>query len=121
MSERDWRIFREDFNISFRGNTDILPIRNWDEGGIPKEIREVWGNVGNCGGGGEGRHSHSTRFLLLGRPGRVECRPSSCGPAPPPEGPPLSPPAIRNYFPAPVLRASAFNLHSDGLRWGRRS
>ena len=41
MSERDWRIFREDFNISFRGNTDILPIRNWDEGGIPKEIREV--------------------------------------------------------------------------------
>ena len=52
MTERDWRIFREDFNISFRGNTDILPIRNWDEGGIPKEIREVWGNVGNCGGGG---------------------------------------------------------------------
>ena len=59
MSERDWRIFREDFNISFRGNTDILPIRNWDEGGIPKEIREVWGSVGKCGvWGRQHRHPH---------------------------------------------------------------
>ena len=41
MTERDWRIFREDFNIQYKGNTDILPIRNWDEAGLPSELRKV--------------------------------------------------------------------------------
>jgi ATP-dependent RNA helicase DDX23/PRP28 len=41
MTERDWRIFREDFNIAYRGSTDILPMRKWEEGGIPKELLEV--------------------------------------------------------------------------------
>lgn len=35
MTERDWRIFREDFNISFKGVASmadsLLPIRNWKE------------------------------------------------------------------------------------------
>jgi len=41
MTERDWRIFREDFNISYKGNSDILPMRNWSEGKIPSELIEV--------------------------------------------------------------------------------
>ena len=53
MTERDWRIFREDFNIQFKGNADILPIRNWDEGGIPKELREVRGQRIDGPGGRE--------------------------------------------------------------------
>ncbi|WIA22903.1 hypothetical protein OEZ86_009840 [Tetradesmus obliquus] len=39
MSERDWRIFREDFNISYKGNANTLPLRNWDEAGLPEPIR----------------------------------------------------------------------------------
>lgn len=46
MTERDWRIFREDFNIQFKGNTSILPIRNWEEGDIPKELRKAIEKVG---------------------------------------------------------------------------
>jgi hypothetical protein len=41
MSERDWRIFREDFNISYKGNANTLPLRNWDEAGLPEPIRMV--------------------------------------------------------------------------------
>lgn len=41
MTERDWRIFREDFNISYKGNANTLPLRNWDEGGLPEPIRMV--------------------------------------------------------------------------------
>ena len=41
MQERDWRIFREDFNIAYKGFNPTLPIRNWDEAGLPKELRKV--------------------------------------------------------------------------------
>jgi hypothetical protein len=41
MTERDWRIFREDFNISYKGNANTLPLRNWDEAGLPEPIRMV--------------------------------------------------------------------------------
>ncbi len=41
MTERDWRIFREDFNIQFKGNTDVLPLRNWDEAKLPDELRKA--------------------------------------------------------------------------------
>jgi hypothetical protein len=41
MTERDWRIFREDFNISYKGNANTLPLRNWDEAGMPEPIRMV--------------------------------------------------------------------------------
>lgn len=42
MTERDWRIFREDFNISYKGNTGgTLPMRNWEEAGLPDELMRV--------------------------------------------------------------------------------
>ncbi len=42
MTERDWRIFREDFSISYKGNTGgTLPLRNWEEAGFPDSIMKV--------------------------------------------------------------------------------
>uniref|UniRef100_T1K5S6 Probable ATP-dependent RNA helicase DDX23 n=1 Tax=Tetranychus urticae TaxID=32264 RepID=T1K5S6_TETUR len=41
MKERDWRIFREDYNIAIKGGKIPNPIRNWDESGLPKEIIEI--------------------------------------------------------------------------------
>lgn len=41
MTERDWRIFREDFNISYKGSNTVLPMRNWEEAKLPKEIMKV--------------------------------------------------------------------------------
>lgn len=43
MSERDWRIFREDFSIGYRGSNIVLPIRNWDEAELPKPIQQARG------------------------------------------------------------------------------
>mmetsp|Transcript_31265 Transcript_31265/g.38654 ORF Transcript_31265/g.38654 Transcript_31265/m.38654 type:complete len:123 (+) Transcript_31265:713-1081(+) len=41
MSERDWRIFREDHEIYIKGGQCPNPIRNWDEAeGIPDAIRD---------------------------------------------------------------------------------
>lgn len=41
MSERDWRIFREDFNITTKGGRIPHPIRYWTEAGLPEEIVHV--------------------------------------------------------------------------------
>ncbi|KAG0681800.1 mRNA splicing protein prp28 [Pichia californica] len=38
MSTRDWRIFKEDFDITVKGNTSDEMIRNWKESSIPKLI-----------------------------------------------------------------------------------
>ena len=43
MTERDWRIFREDFNISYRGHNPTLPLRSWDEADLPGPLAEVRG------------------------------------------------------------------------------
>ena len=41
MSERDWRIFREDNDIIIKGGKCPNPIRNWDEvRGISNAVRE---------------------------------------------------------------------------------
>lgn len=41
MSERDWRIFREDHEIYIKGGQCPDPIRHWDEAtDIPSIIRE---------------------------------------------------------------------------------
>lgn len=42
MTERDWRIFREDFNIAYKGTIpqNALAIRNWDEAGLPEAVRK---------------------------------------------------------------------------------
>jgi len=41
MQERDWRIFREDFNISTKGGNIPRPIRSWDESNIHPTILEI--------------------------------------------------------------------------------
>eukprot|EP00899_Mesostigma_viride_P003847 jgi/Mesvir1/13463/Mv16523-RA.1 len=41
MTERDWRIFREDFNIAIRSGRSIRPMRNWEESGLPKELMQA--------------------------------------------------------------------------------
>ena len=46
MTERDWRIFREDYNITIKGGKIPNPIRNWSESGFPKEILEIIDQVG---------------------------------------------------------------------------
>ncbi|KAL7749346.1 mRNA splicing protein prp28 [Sorochytrium milnesiophthora] len=46
MRERDWRIFKEDFNISTKGGKLPNPIRFWRESNIPKRILDVIEEVG---------------------------------------------------------------------------
>ena len=44
MTERDWRIFREDFSISYKGvsaSATALPIRNWEEADLAKPLMKV--------------------------------------------------------------------------------
>ena len=42
MTERDWRIFREDYHIAIRGGNIPFPMRNWRESNlIPEEILTV--------------------------------------------------------------------------------
>lgn len=46
MRERDWRIFKEDFNISTKGGAIPNPMRNWQESGLPKRLLDVVAQVG---------------------------------------------------------------------------
>ena len=47
MNERDWRIFREDFNITFKGGKVPNPMRAWSENELlPKEILRAIEKVG---------------------------------------------------------------------------
>ncbi|RDW77153.1 pre-mRNA-splicing ATP-dependent RNA helicase PRP28 [Coleophoma cylindrospora] len=46
MRERDWRIFKEDFNISTKGGGIPNPMRNWQESGLPKRLLDVVAQVG---------------------------------------------------------------------------
>uniref|UniRef100_A0A7E4VGF1 Probable ATP-dependent RNA helicase DDX23 n=1 Tax=Panagrellus redivivus TaxID=6233 RepID=A0A7E4VGF1_PANRE len=46
MQPRDWRIFREDFNITIKGGKIPNPIRNWEEANLPKEIYDTIISVG---------------------------------------------------------------------------
>ncbi|KHJ75801.1 hypothetical protein OESDEN_24583, partial [Oesophagostomum dentatum] len=46
MTERDWRIFREDFNISIKGGRVPKPIRSWEECGLPDEVYQAIQKVG---------------------------------------------------------------------------
>ena len=44
MRERDWRIFKEDYNIACKGGNIPMPLRNWKEMkelGVAKEIIDV--------------------------------------------------------------------------------
>ncbi|EGD90541.1 pre-mRNA-splicing ATP-dependent RNA helicase PRP28 [Trichophyton rubrum D6] len=46
MRERDWRIFKEDFNISTKGGGLPNPMRSWSESGLPKRLLEIIDSVG---------------------------------------------------------------------------
>ena len=46
MRERDWRIFKEDFNISTKGGSIPNPMRNWNESGLPKKLLDIIAQVG---------------------------------------------------------------------------
>ena len=46
MTERDWRIFREDYNIQIKGGNIPNPIRHWKEATLPQEILEIIDKVG---------------------------------------------------------------------------
>ena len=44
MTERDWRIFREDYSIAYKGaalGATALPLRNWEEGNLPKPLMKA--------------------------------------------------------------------------------
>jgi len=41
MTQRDWRIFKEDFNITVKGGNIPHPIRKWSEAGFQKEITDI--------------------------------------------------------------------------------
>lgn len=46
MQDRDWRILREDFNISTKGGSIPRPIRSWDESTIHPTILEIIEKLG---------------------------------------------------------------------------
>lgn len=46
MRERDWRIFKEDFNIATKGGSLPNPMRNWSESGLPEKILTLVNQVG---------------------------------------------------------------------------
>ena len=46
MRERDWRIFKEDFNISTKGGSVPDPMRSWGESGLPKRLLELVDKAG---------------------------------------------------------------------------
>ncbi|KAJ5480685.1 Pre-mRNA-splicing ATP-dependent RNA helicase prp28 [Penicillium diatomitis] len=46
MRERDWRIFKEDFNISTKGGSVPNPMRSWEESNLPKRLLELIDRVG---------------------------------------------------------------------------
>ena len=46
MTERDWRIFKEDYSIATKGGKIPPPLRNWKESRLAKEILDIIDNVG---------------------------------------------------------------------------
>ncbi|XP_063808791.1 probable ATP-dependent RNA helicase DDX23 [Pseudophryne corroboree] len=46
MTDRDWRIFREDYSITTKGGKIPNPIRSWIDSSLPPHIQEV---IDQCG------------------------------------------------------------------------
>ena len=46
MLDRDWRIFREDYNIATKGGKIPPPIRYWDEAPLSAELLQVINDLG---------------------------------------------------------------------------
>lgn len=41
MVDRDWRIFREDYEIYIKGGRVPPPIRKWSEANLPSELLDA--------------------------------------------------------------------------------
>ncbi|KAK6431961.1 mRNA splicing protein prp28 [Oleoguttula sp. CCFEE 5521] len=46
MRERDWRIFKEDFNIASKGGNIPNPMRSWKESHLPRRLLDIVDQVG---------------------------------------------------------------------------
>lgn len=46
MTDRDWRIFREDFDIRVQGGRAVLPLRHWSEAHFPEQINKALIDIG---------------------------------------------------------------------------
>jgi ATP-dependent RNA helicase DDX23/PRP28 len=46
MTERDWRIFREDFDIRIQGGRATLPLRYWKEANFPEIVMRAISSAG---------------------------------------------------------------------------
>jgi ATP-dependent RNA helicase DDX23/PRP28 len=46
MKDRDWRIFKEDYNIATKGGDIPHPIRNWEESTLPQFILDLIDQIG---------------------------------------------------------------------------
>ncbi|KAI5290062.1 mRNA splicing protein prp28, partial [Ascosphaera acerosa] len=46
MRERDWRIFKEDFNISTKGGSIPNPMRSWAESNLPQNLLQIVEHIG---------------------------------------------------------------------------
>jgi ATP-dependent RNA helicase DDX23/PRP28 len=46
MTERDWRIFKDDFAISTKGGGIPNPMRSWNESGLPRKLLDIVDQVG---------------------------------------------------------------------------
>lgn len=65
MTDRDWRIFREDYSITTKGGKIPNPIRNWKEYPLPAHILEV---IDKCGYKVRS-HSHCVYVLITEKSG----------------------------------------------------
>jgi ATP-dependent RNA helicase DDX23/PRP28 len=46
MTERDWRIFKEDNDIITKGGRVPYPIRKWDEAGLDLQLQDAIKRLG---------------------------------------------------------------------------
>lgn len=65
MTDRDWRIFREDYSITTKGGKIPNPIRNWKEYALPAHILEVIDKCGYKVGREEGLESWISTIIIF--------------------------------------------------------
>ena len=46
MTDRDWRIFKEDYNITTKGKTYLILLRYWNEGSINDKLVSIISQLG---------------------------------------------------------------------------
>lgn len=46
MTDRDWRIFKEDYDITTKGGNIPHPLRSWEEAGLDKVILDAINTAG---------------------------------------------------------------------------